>query len=83
MHLIVDSGSTKTIWCLVDKDQLIQEITTTGMNPYISSGEMIQAIVELEVVSQLSSISSNQLDIKLIFSITSANFSSPNFNLIS
>jgi glucosamine kinase len=53
MHLIVDSGSTKTIWCLVDKDQLIQEITTTGMNPYISSGEMIQAIVELEVVSQL------------------------------
>lgn len=53
MHLIVDSGSTKTIWCLVDKDQLIQEITTTGMNPYISSSEMIQAIVELEVVSQL------------------------------
>lgn len=54
MQLIVDSGSTKTIWCLVDNGVLVQEISTTGMNPYISSSEMIQAIVELEVVSQLS-----------------------------
>lgn len=56
MYLVVDSGSTKTLWCLVDNNEVIQEINTMGINPYISSREMIQAIVQLEIISQLKAI---------------------------
>ncbi len=58
MHLVVDSGSTKTLWCLVDIDRVVQEIYTTGINPYISSREMISAIVQLEIISVLKEIPS-------------------------
>src|SRR5574343_463905 len=53
MQLVVDSGSTKTLWCLIDQGKTVQEINTVGINPYISSSEMIQAIVELEVIPSL------------------------------
>ena len=49
MYLIVDSGSTKTLWCLINNDKIIQEISTPGMNPYISSITQIQQIIESDV----------------------------------
>lgn len=56
MQLIVDSGSTKALWCLVDNGIVMQEITTTGINPYITSSEMISAIVQLEIISVLQAV---------------------------
>lgn len=53
MHLIVDSGSTKTRWCLVDHLEIIQEINTQGINPYVTSEEIISKIVNNEVVTKL------------------------------
>lgn len=49
MHLIVDSGSTKTRWCLVNQLEIIQEINTQGINPYVTSEEIIQKIIEQEI----------------------------------
>lgn len=54
MHLVVDSGSTKTLWCLVDKSELVQEVHTLGINPYISSKEFIASIVKDEVIGKLA-----------------------------
>jgi len=34
MILIADSGSTKTTWCMVDRDKNIRNCTTGGMNPF-------------------------------------------------
>jgi len=49
MQLIVDSGSTKTRWCLVNQLEIIQEINTQGINPYVTSEEIIQKIIEQEI----------------------------------
>lgn len=53
MHLIVDSGSTKTRWCLVDHLDIVQEINTQGINPYVTSEEIIFKIINEEVVAKL------------------------------
>lgn len=53
MHLIVDSGSSKTLWCLVEGQNLIQEIITQGLNPYISSAEQIEATIKDQVIPRL------------------------------
>lgn len=54
MHLIVDSGSTKTRWCLVNHLDIVQEINTQGINPYVTSEEVILSIINNEVLVNLS-----------------------------
>ena len=48
MMIIVDSGSTKTNWCLIDKngEKLIQ---TLGINPYQMNNEAIKNILKEEL----------------------------------
>ena len=41
MILIADSGSTKTDWCLVNRNGLIKRAVLQGANPYFRSGEDI------------------------------------------
>ena len=41
MILIADSGSTKTDWCLIDKNEVVLRVQTKGMNPYFQSEEEI------------------------------------------
>ncbi len=53
MQLIVDSGSTKTLWCLVNKGVCLQEIQTLGINPYVSSPEYIMNLIRLEIIPNL------------------------------
>jgi glucosamine kinase len=53
MKLIVDSGSTKTFWCLVQNNQVVQEIYTAGINPYTSSSESIHEIIKNKLLSSL------------------------------
>jgi glucosamine kinase len=54
MQLIIDSGSSKTLWCLVDNGVCIQEIQTLGINPYINSQEEIEKLIAKHVVLQLN-----------------------------
>lgn len=53
MMIIVDSGSTKTHWCLVDAngEKLFQ---TIGLNPYQMDNEAIQEVLEKELYPQLN-----------------------------
>ena len=53
MQLIVDSGSTKTLWCLVNKGVCLQEIQTLGINPYVSSPEYIMNLIQSEIIPNL------------------------------
>jgi N-acetylglucosamine kinase-like BadF-type ATPase len=43
MLLVVDSGSTKADWCLINKDNTISEFSTIGFNPYFQKEETILA----------------------------------------
>ncbi len=54
MHLIVDSGSTKTLWCLVDQDIIVEEYSTVGLNPYVCSVEFINGLIINEVIGRLA-----------------------------
>ncbi len=59
MHLIVDSGSTKTRWCLVNQLDIVQEINTQGINPYVTSEEIILNIIKNEVLVNLKNMPSH------------------------
>ena len=50
MKLIVDSGSTKTTWCLMADGQMRDQLHTGGMNPFFQSEEEMARIVVSEVV---------------------------------
>jgi N-acetylglucosamine kinase-like BadF-type ATPase len=43
MMLIVDSGSMKTDWGVVQHGQLVQQVSTKGMNPYFLSEEELES----------------------------------------
>jgi len=53
MILIADSGSTKTDWCVSDRRNRIQRITTKGMNPYFQSEEEIGEEIRLSLLPKL------------------------------
>jgi len=51
MILIADSGYTKTHWCSVEHGQLIREIFTKGMNPFLAQHNEVPSIHELVLKS--------------------------------
>lgn len=53
MHLIADSGSTKTDWCLCDKSTILSSIQTQGINPYHQTEEAIEEVLREELLPQL------------------------------
>lgn len=46
MLVVADSGSTKTDWRVYDKSHGIQEIETSGLNPYFLNPQEILAVLE-------------------------------------
>lgn len=46
MILIADSGSTKTEWCLVEKDRAPRSFVTGGINPYQQTEEEIDGEIK-------------------------------------
>ncbi|MDR1202121.1 MAG: N-acetylglucosamine kinase [Tannerellaceae bacterium] len=47
MILIADSGSTKTSWCLIDKEDILAEFSTEGYNPcYITKDYLTDSLKE-------------------------------------
>ncbi|HQE13073.1 MAG TPA: N-acetylglucosamine kinase [Flavipsychrobacter sp.] len=47
--LIAESGATKTDWRLLDATKKIKSFSTTGINPYLQTPEMILAVLENEL----------------------------------
>ena len=41
MIVIADSGSTKTEWCFIEKEIILERITSKGINPYFENEEDI------------------------------------------
>jgi len=50
MKLIADSGSTKTSWALLDRNEHKTTVVTAGLNPYFHTSESIDAILRSELL---------------------------------
>ena len=50
MILIADSGSTKTLWRLVDESKKVSQFLTNGLNPYFKTQEEISEEIKTELI---------------------------------
>lgn len=50
MHIIADSGSSKTEWVLCDKNQVIKTVETIGFNPYYYASHILTGIVHADLI---------------------------------
>ena len=56
MKLIADSGSTKTVWFLIDNNgNLLQKICTDGLNPFYQTEEQVSDVIGKQLKPQLAS----------------------------
>lgn len=62
MYLIVDSGSTKTDWCLCNNNTILSNIQTQGINPYHQTEEDIKQILREELLPQFSKDSKRNIE---------------------
>ncbi len=49
MKLIAESGSTKTEWCLIEGNYIIEHAFTDGINPYFQSRREISRCIRLQL----------------------------------
>jgi glucosamine kinase len=56
MDLLVDSGSTKTLWTMVQQGAVLKQLKTEGINPYVHSAERILNLVQEKVLPELIEI---------------------------
>ena len=49
MKIIADSSSTRTEWCLVEGNNILEQATTGGLNPYFQSRREISHKIRLEL----------------------------------
>ncbi len=54
MILIADSGSTKTNWSLIDKEQCLLQVSTKGMNPFFQTDEDMSSELQETLLPYLS-----------------------------
>ena len=54
IKLIADSGSSKTVWCLLDGKKK-KMISTQGISPYFLTTEQIQQVLEKELAPKIKS----------------------------
>ena len=52
--LIADSGSTKTDWVLLDKNDIIFQFQTIGFNPYFQSSEDINNELKSKLIPDIN-----------------------------
>ncbi|TAH43072.1 MAG: hypothetical protein EYC69_03490 [Bacteroidetes bacterium] len=58
MILLIESGSSKADWCLLDGKNVIQKIQTIGLNPYFVDAERISDTIANEILPVLNASSS-------------------------
>lgn len=51
MNLIVDSGSTKSEWCLVEGNDMVEHFLTDGINPFFQTRKEISRSIRLQLPS--------------------------------
>ena len=56
MSLVVDGGSTKTDWCLINQNGIVQILQTEGINPLLVSADLITNIIVKDVITHLKGI---------------------------
>jgi N-acetylglucosamine kinase-like BadF-type ATPase len=61
MHLIADSGSTKTHWCLIEGKVIIKELFTKGINPFYQEKHDIEQDLAANLLPGLSGYSINRI----------------------
>lgn len=61
MILLADSGSTKTDWVLLDKDQAMSFVQTAGFNPYYSDPAILKQLISEQVEKKISSDSISEV----------------------
>ncbi|NCC99654.1 MAG: ATPase [Bacteroidia bacterium] len=61
MKLIADSGSTKTSWVLTEKSNIIQQITTDGINPYYQDENKICETINEQLFTKIESINIDEI----------------------
>ncbi|MBN1197937.1 MAG: ATPase [Bacteroidales bacterium] len=61
MILISDSGSTKTLWALIQDGKQEKMIQTQGLNPYFTPPEMMQDIIHNELIHKILSDNITQI----------------------
>lgn len=54
MVLIADSGSTKTAWCLISKNQEIKYITSLGINPFYQTETEIESELKKTLYAEIN-----------------------------
>lgn len=54
MKLIADIGSTKTDWCVLDGNLVVERISGQGINPFQQSRAVIQEIINCDVAYNIS-----------------------------
>jgi len=54
MKLIADSGSTKTIWILMENGLVKKTLQSAGLNPYFHNPETVLAILQTELFTHIS-----------------------------
>ena len=57
MKLIVDSGSTKTDWCVVDSGDVVASTAGQGINPFQQTDAEIENIINAEFASGFGDVS--------------------------
>jgi len=61
MHLIADSGSTKTHWCVTENEVVLKHIFTKGINPFYQTLEEISQELESQLLPGLKDMQIDQL----------------------
>ncbi len=49
MKLIADSGSTKTIWMVMENGVVVKNLQTAGLNPYFHTPQTILSTLQTEL----------------------------------
>jgi len=55
MVLIADSGGTKTAWRVIEDGKVVNDLETSGLNPYYRSPETIESVISNELSPNISS----------------------------
>jgi len=53
MHLIADSGSSKTDWVVCKADKILQKLETKGFNPYYYTSDTLDKLLEQDLLPKL------------------------------
>lgn len=61
MIVVVDSGSTKSDWVIIDGDTAVPRVKTEGTNPFFQSSEQIDAVVREQLLPHIEGVAVTEI----------------------